>query len=221
MIRAEHRWWAPVLFDPYLRKIFRKDHSHFFISNDFPEIPGNAGLLITPNHISWWDGFYIYYCMKHFSRRKIYLMMLREQLAQFQFFRFMGAYSIDPGHRGEVQESLEYTRDTLLEKNSYTVVYPQGEIIPQDTAPLTFQRGILLVLRKLAVPVYIMPVIFLVKPFNERHPEIWCRFGKPHMSDDVLRDFAGYEQAANRELAELQESVLNRIYASDLFQEKK
>ena len=221
MIYADHKWWAPLLFGPYLRKIFRKDYSHFYISNAYPEIPEEKGLLLTPNHISWWDGFFIYYCMKHFSSRKIYLMMLQEQLSQIQFFRFMGAYTIDPGHRSNVKESLDYTRKSLKENNSYTVIYPQGEIVPQDTAPLRFQRGVITVLRSLDPPVLLMPVIFLVKPFNERHPEIWCRFGEPASSDTVCDDFQGYEAATNRELEKLQKSILTREYITDLFADKK
>lgn len=221
MIYADHKWWAPVLFDPYLRRIFKKDYSRFYVSNEMPVIPEERGLLITPNHISWWDGFFIYYCMKHYSSRKIYLMMLEEQLCSIRFFRFMGAYSIDPGYRSRVKESLDYTRKTLMEENSYTVIYPQGEIVPQDTAPLRFQRGIITVLRSLDPPVLLMPVIFLVKPYNERHPEIWCRFGEPRSSDAVCADFAAYEEAANRELEQLQEAVLHRQYVTDLFADRK
>ena len=221
MIRADHKRWAELIFDPYLGRILKKDFSHFYISKGMPELPGDTGLLVTPNHISWWDGFFIYHCMKRYSRRKIHLMMLEEQLRQFPFFRYLGAYSIDPGVRKAVRESLEYTKENLVRPDSYTVVYPQGEIVPQDTSPLSFQKGIVHILGSLEKPVAVMPVIFLVKPYNERHPEIWCRFGETHSSDDVQKDLDGYEAAANRELELLQKDILNRRYRGDLLPGKK
>jgi hypothetical protein len=128
----------------------------------------------------------------------------------------MGAFSIDPGCRASVKESLDYTAEVLRQTDSYTVMYPQGEIVPQDTARLVFQRGLLVVLRKVEVPVTLLPVIFLVKPYNERHPELWGRFGEPWSADAVREDFTGFETAANRERTELQESIRARNYSQDI-----
>ena len=221
MIRAEHKRWAGRLFYPYLNRIFRKDYSHFFVTNGMPEIPDDSGLLITPNHISWWDGFFIDYLMRHTSRRRIHLMMLKNQLARVAFFRFLGAYSIDPGHRKSVFETLEYTAEILGRGDSFAVVYPQGEIVPQRSAPLEFREGLLLSLRKVRTPVCCMPVSFLVKPFNERHPEIWCRFGPAVQSAEVLNSFGDYEELCNNEVLELERAILHRTYERDLFERRR
>ena len=220
IIRAEHKWWAGRLFYPYLDRIFRKDYSHFYVTNTLPEIPKDSGLLLTPNHISWWDGFFIVYLMRRMTKRRIYLMMLKEQLARFAFFRFLGAYSIDPGHRKSVIESLEYTAEILQQNDSFAVVYPQGEIVPQRSAPLEFREGLLFSLTKVTAPVHCMPVTFLVKPYNERHPELWCRFGPAVPAEKGRNHFKGDEKLCNNEVLELEGMVLARNFEEDLFVRK-
>lgn len=217
MIKADHKRWAGWLFFPYLERIFRKDFTNFFISNGMPRIPDDSGLIITPNHISWWDGFFIEYLMRHTTGRRIYLMMLKEQLARYGFFRFLGAYSIDPGNRKEVTESLRYTAEAADRCDAFVVMYPQGEIIPQRSAPLEFKSGLPAVLRLTKGTVSVMPVIFLVKPYNERHPELWCRFGPAISKEKVLKDYKSYEDLCNRQVEELERSILNRDYRTDLF----
>lgn len=221
MIRAEHRRWAGWLFYPYLNRIFRKDFSHFYVANTMPEIPEESGLLVTPNHISWWDGFFIDYLMRRVSKRRIHLMMLKEQLARFAFFRFLGAYSIDPGHRKSVIESLEYTAEVLRLNDAFAVIYPQGEIVPQRSTPLKFREGLLLSLQKVSTPVHCMPVTFLVKPYNERQPELWCKFGPMVPAAEVRNNFKGYEDLCNSEVLELEEMIVGRDYEQDLLERRR
>lgn len=221
MIRAEHKKWAGWLFYPYMDRIFRKDYTHFFVTNTMPEIPEENGLLITPNHISWWDGFFIDFLMRCSTKRRIHLMMLKSQLARFAFFRFLGAYSIDPGFRKGVLESIDYTAEILGKPDSFVVVYPQGEIVPQRSAPVIFRDGVLLCLRKAESPASCMPVSFLVKPFNERHPEIWCRFGPAVDAGQVMQDMKGYEKLCNDEILRLEEDILQRKYVEDLFARRR
>ncbi len=221
LIRADHKRWAGWLFYPYLGRILRKDFTNFFVVNDIPAIPTDHGLLVTPNHISWWDGFFIDFLMRKMSDRRIHLMMLKEQLARYSFFRFLGAYSIDPGNRKSVLGSLAYTAEILSDPSAFVVMYPQGEIVPQRSTPLNFKQGVLTVLQRVSIPVDVIPIIFLIKPYNERQSEVWCRFGPAVSAKEVGNNLKHYEALCNNQLLRLEESVLRREFRTDLLKGRR
>ncbi|MDX1777464.1 MAG: hypothetical protein R3339_01145, partial [Thermodesulfobacteriota bacterium] len=96
MIKASHKKWARLIFNPYCDLLLKRNFSQFLLVNDFPQLSPKLPLIITPNHISWWDGFFIYYLSKKKFNRKIYLMMLESSLEKFWFFQKIGAFSINP-----------------------------------------------------------------------------------------------------------------------------
>ena len=76
MIYPKHNIFVESVYKIYLNHLLRKNFSRFLLINDFPMLCEKKGLIITPNHFSWWDGFFINYLMTMFSKRKAYLMML-------------------------------------------------------------------------------------------------------------------------------------------------
>ena len=38
MIRASHKTWARLFFNPYLDGLIKKNFSHFYLVNGFPDI---------------------------------------------------------------------------------------------------------------------------------------------------------------------------------------
>ncbi|MBK7160513.1 MAG: 1-acyl-sn-glycerol-3-phosphate acyltransferase [Ignavibacteria bacterium] len=91
-----------------MNHLLRKNFSRFLLINDFPVISEDKGLIITPNHFSWWDGFFIHYLMTKFSKRKAYLMMLEEQLVKYPFFKYLGVFSVNPASLSSVKQSLAF-----------------------------------------------------------------------------------------------------------------
>ena len=160
MIRADHKIWAETIFFPYVTRILKKSFSNFYLVNDFPSIPSDRSLIITPNHISWWDGFFIYYLVKKKFNRKIYLMMLESSLEKFWFFQKIGAFSINPANAKSIIESFGYSREVLSNKNNFLVTYPQGEIEAFEKRPLNLKAGIKSMVKPMKELVDILPVGF-------------------------------------------------------------
>ena len=98
MIQASHKKWARRIFNPYCDSLLKRNFSQFLRVNTFPRLSPDLPLIITPNHISWWDGFFIDYLTRKFLNRKGYIMMLEEQLSKYWFFQKIGAFSIDPSN---------------------------------------------------------------------------------------------------------------------------
>lgn len=185
MIKADHKKWAASVFEFYLKGLLKKSFYDFKIINILPELDKSKSLVITPNHFSWWDGFFIYWVNKRILNRKLYVMMLEEQLKRYWFFQKLGCYSIDLNDNHKMISSLKYTMNLLLNSNNFITIYPQGEIQPYEQRPVRFQDGIYFLAKKSKIDFQILPIAFKIHYTNEKLPTIYARFGKLLNSKDV------------------------------------
>lgn len=185
--------------------------------NAFPPIDSDAGLLLSPNHFSWWDGFFIDFIIRHGINRKLYIMMLENQLVRHRFFRKVGAYSIDPSNYQSAMESLEYTRHILQNPANLVVLFPQGEIEPYDQRPFQLKKGFRRVIQNTAKPIWIIPVGFKIQYGNARLPDVFCRFGDAFSGHSLAHDFSAFETSFNDNLSFLDQAAQSHWYADSLF----
>ena len=184
MIRAKHRLWADLIFQPYLTWLFKRHFHTIQLLGAPPEIPNDLPLLLLPNHSTWWDGFFVYLLNKRIFRRTAYLMMLEEQLSKYRFFAKIGAYSIEPGNRRGIVESLEYTLGLLNERMSLVSVFPQGELLPWHTRPLGYKRGVEWILQRYGKPIAVLPLAIRAEFLGERLPSVFFLFGDVNRFDE-------------------------------------
>ncbi len=209
MIRAEHKLWARLIFIPYIYRLLRKHFSNIYLVNEPPQVPENNGLIITPNHFSWWDGFFIDFVMRRYSNRKLHIMMLEEQLKRFWFFRKLGAYSIDVNNKQSISESLQYTREIISDPAHFVVYYPQGEIQPYDKRPLKLKPGLKRVLQNISRPVSVVPAAFRIQYGDQRKPDVYARFTGPLPGETVVNEFNLYESEFCNNINELDRAAHN------------
>ncbi len=220
MIKAEHSKLARMIFIPYMNRLLKKHFSNFFIVNEFPEIPANAGLIITPNHISWWDGFFAEYAFSKYINRKIHLMMLEEQLKKYWFFKKLGTYSINPQNSKSIIETSVYTKAVIEDSSNYVVLYPQGEIEPFEKKPLLLKKGLKFFINGIENDFYILPAGFKIQYYNEKNPAILVRFGNLLSGNDVLKNFDDYEIEFADNIQKLSDASFNKTFTRDLFKVK-
>jgi len=187
MIKADHKKWAEILFDLYLKKLLKKYFEQFIQIGETPIIDESKSLVIVPNHFSWWDGFFIYKVMKQNTNKVFHIMMLEEELKRYWFFQKLGAYSIKQNNPKSVLETLNYTIELLKNKNNMTVIYPQGEIQPQETNEIKFNQGVNYICKKADFEFQILPVAFRIFYSNKKLPFVLHRFG------DITSSFAAKE----------------------------
>lgn len=188
MIKADHKKWAEFVFDIYLRRLLKKSFSDFRIINELPAFDYSQSIIVTPNHFSWWDGFFIYWANKKLFNRKLYVLMLEEQLKRYWFFKKLGCYSIDLNDSRKMIVSLKYTMDLLLKPNNLVTIYPQGEIQAYDEKNIVLKEGLDFIAKKSAVDFHILPIAFKIHYANERLPIVYARFGKILNSKDVAEN---------------------------------
>ncbi len=188
MIKADHKKWAEFVFDIYLRKLLKKSFYDFRVINELPALDDSKSIIVTPNHFSWWDGFFIYWLNKKILNKKLFVMMLEEQLKKYWFFKKLGCYSIDLNDNRKMIVSLKYTMDLLLKPNNLVTIYPQGEIQAYDEKHIVLKEGIDFISRKSTVDFQILPIAFKIHYTNERLPIVYARFGKLLNSKDVAQN---------------------------------
>lgn len=185
MIKADHKKWAEFAFDIYLKRLLRKSYLDFRIINNLPKIDNSKGLILTPNHFSWWDGFFVYWLNKKVLNKKLYVMMLEEQLKKYWFFKKLGCYSVDLTDNRKMIASLKYTMELILYLDNAITIYPQGEIQYYEQRPVKLRDGIDFLSKKSSTEFQILPIAFKIHCTNERLPIVYARFGKLLSSKDV------------------------------------
>jgi len=223
MIKAEHKFFTKLFFDPYIDTLLKSNFSHFYLANPLPVPDQNRALVIIANHISWWDGFFIYPLLRRHGLHKIHLLMLEEQLRRFSFFSGLGAFSITPGNRHEVQESLAYISRLLAHPQNAVILYPQGEIQPYWQRPAVLKKGIThLFSARHHLPgmiatgqVQLWIAAFAIHPYDAKKPEIWMH-SAPLVTDPVqIADYQYISEAFNTNLTNLDQAIQSREFHTD------
>ncbi|HMS35393.1 MAG TPA: lysophospholipid acyltransferase family protein [Ignavibacteria bacterium] len=192
MIRAKHNRFAESLYRIYIKRLLKKNFNRFILLNEIPDIPENSGLIVTPNHFSWWDGFFAEFLMRKFTDRRLYILMLEEQLKKFWFFRYLGAFSIKQGSVKSIKESIDYAKEISSSSLNYLVYYPQGRILNYGNSASVLKKGLMSVAGNTNVGILI--VSFRIIYGTEKLPDIYCRFCEKLCSVSCEEDFVEYER---------------------------
>lgn len=221
MIKANHNIAAQVMFYAYIKRLMKKHFSNFFLVNKAPEISRSNSLVITPNHISWWDGFFIGLLEKKYYNRKVHIMMLEEELRKYWFFSRVGAYSIKHNSIKSIRESHTYTKELFSGPANSIIIYPQGEIEDFEKRPLALKKGLKYFIEDSTDDFSILPVAFKIQYYNEMKPAIVARFGRPLNNNELKNDFNLYEKEFYNNLELLSKAIEAKDFVSDLFSESK
>lgn len=125
MIRARHTFSgqlvAGLFAGPLLGRAFREVR---FIGEVVDE---GLPILMLSNHFCWWDGFIQYRLNQARLRRRLYVMMLEEQLAKHPILAQCGCFSVKRNSRS-ILESLDYCIEVMRSPANMLLIFPQGAI---------------------------------------------------------------------------------------------
>ncbi|MDX9791362.1 MAG: lysophospholipid acyltransferase family protein [Candidatus Kapabacteria bacterium] len=223
MIKAKHSKFAELIFKPYIFRMMAKNFHSINLIGDIGYINSDYPLILTPNHSTWWDGFFVYLLNKKILNRKFYIMILEEQLSKFKFFVKLGGFSINKQTPSEIMESLRYT-SSIMETNPPPVItiFPQGELLPSFIRPLNFRKGIEIIAGLYAKPVTILPLSIKIEFLSDEKPDLFFRFGNPLVIEnrfDVLSDIIRKEVESGLEI--ISEKILKKEFGIQIHKGKK
>lgn len=177
MLKANHTKWAEFIFDLYIFRLLKKNFLSIHLIGETPKFEYKYPIVLAPNHSTWWDGFFVYMLNKLYFQKKFHIMVLEEQLKKYKFFLKLGAYSIDQKNPKKIIESLNYTNDLLNNPDVMTTIFPQGELLPNFTRPLKFNKGIERVAKNHMDKLNIVPLAMKIHYLKEQRSQVFFKFG--------------------------------------------
>lgn len=199
-----HQKWPERMFQIYIRRLIKKHFHSLRIIGDVPLLDKKLPAVILPTHSTWWDGFFIYLLNDRFFKRRLFMMMLNEQLQNLRFFSRLGAYGIEKQNPKKILEGLRYTLGQLNDEN-LICIFPQGEITPVHQRPIILKRGITWILKYHTAPVQLLPVALYAELGEHQRPDVYIRFGQAMTTEAGQYQVLGY-------IAAQQERSLNTIF---------
>lgn len=144
MLRANKNPLFEKIFALYNRNLLKRRFHTFNAAGLEVLRQKDAGrpLIVYANHSSWWDGLVTF---QIFAAAGLdgYVMMEEKQLKKLSPFRLLGAFSVVREKPREAVRSLRYAIELLQNDPRRTLLlFPQGEILPNDQRPLRFYRGL-------------------------------------------------------------------------------
>ncbi|MFC4425159.1 lysophospholipid acyltransferase family protein [Deinococcus navajonensis] len=160
MSRLMHAWMGPMLRRS-IRSQVRQGLSGVWVRGQ----PPAGGVILAPNHPSWWDG-YLLAELAWQQAQPLRIMMEAGQLAMFPFLSLLGARP--------PTELRALARDA--QTGAWVTVFPEGEIRPFGP-PGALHGGAGWLARISGVP--LCPVALRVVMRGAPVPEAYVRFGTP------------------------------------------
>jgi|YNPMSStandDraft_1061717.scaffolds.fasta_scaffold01006_14 hypothetical protein len=181
MIEAKHKKLYYLFFKFYTHFKIKK-HFHKVVFVGKPKVYEKS-VLILSNHISWWDGFWINYFNEHITKKKLFFMMLEEQLLKYSFFSKIGGYSVKKNTR-DILNSINFTLNLLKSYENAVFLFPQGEIKSLYTNEITFESGIQRILNNVCD----IEIVFLcnfIEYFSNQKPTLYMYFRTYDAKQDI------------------------------------
>jgi 1-acyl-sn-glycerol-3-phosphate acyltransferase len=173
----------------------------------------NRPIIFIGNHSNWWDGLIAFHLSTDLFGLDAHVMMDEEQMRRYSFFRWIGAFSVNRRVPREAFRSLWYAASLFDRPNRALWMYPQGKMLPNDSRPMTFERGILRLIDSLP-GLQIIPIASRYEFLMEQKAEAFVSIGTPILPPAGLLDkdrLAHLEQS----LAALLDDLRTRIAAGN------
>lgn len=202
--------------------MYRSFHS-ISVFGSIPEINNTNGLLLLPNHSSWWDGFFTYYLNKLYFNRKFHIMMLEHKLEEFKFFNKLGAYSIKHDSPKSMRETLAYTSELLdNEENSLVNVYPEGVMGPSFNNDVNFKPGIDVVFRTSKKPMNVLVLGMKIISLFEQRPQVFFKFSPLLKSEPNNQlNSKDLQEILRNNLRDIDQSIIDKKDHAIIFRGRK
>ncbi|HAJ98707.1 MAG TPA: glycerol acyltransferase [Bacteroidales bacterium] len=167
MIKASHHPVYMWLFRRVILFLMRLFFSKVTIYNQ--SCKSNKPLLLIGNHFSWWDGFFGLVVAGKVLHKKLFVMMLEQQLNNRMFLSKIGAFSINKNHRS-IFETFDYAANILSCAGNALLVFPQGRFQTQGQLPIVFQKGWLRIPKMVGDNLQVVFMVCLTDYFSNIRP---------------------------------------------------
>lgn len=202
-----------LLIKPPLRSSFHAVHYR-----QAGQVPASdAPCILIGNHSAWWDAHLPMAANESLWHLDGYVMVEDTQLSRYQFFRTVGAFSVNRRDGRSAMQSLNYAVQLLTEApRRMLLIFPQGEIQANDVRPLTFFNGIGHIVKKVAASrgaCDVYPMASRYEFIGEQKPDAFLSMGAAMHFDtsnasDTRATTAQMQDALTAELDQLRADLV-------------
>jgi 1-acyl-sn-glycerol-3-phosphate acyltransferase len=209
MLEANKSRWAENLFAVYNQNLLRRRFHSFQVSGLRLLLENKkAPTIIYANHSSWWDGLIAFHIARR-TKSDSFIMMEEKQLADLFVFQKLGAFSVIRENSREAKRSIDYAVKILSDKPSRNLwIFPQGEILPNDTRPLEFYNGLAYIIKKIE-NCRIINISIRYEFLGAFKPDIFVKIDESPPIDSVLK--TDKKKSISKLLAEQLTANLDRL----------
>ena len=155
----------------------------------------------------------MYFLNEKIFQRKLFCMMLEQQLLTYSFFSKLGAYSINHFNKKSLDETTAYTIELLQNPHNGVIIFPQGSFSPQDQKPRVIKKGLVHFTRTTCAQ--ILPVGLRIEWYNRRKPTLLVRFGRVMNAAECEHSIDSFTQEFNSNLDALEASVSREVFVKE------
>jgi len=167
MITAKHHPLYVRGSDWIMKRLMNRYFRHIHIRSELDDRQGPV--LLLANHFSWWDGFLARYAVTKTLKKKVFVMMLEEELSKRPVLRKVGAFSVRKNSR-TAAESMDYALKILENPNHLLLLFPQGKFQSLHQYPLEFEKGWFRILERAPKDTRVVFLAALTDYFDRRKP---------------------------------------------------
>lgn len=170
------------LFNYYLYWNFKKHFENVFCQG-LSKLDGlKTPLLFVSNHVSWWDGFFLFEIQRRVRpEARLYTIALEKTCLENPILPRMGVLPLQPGNPGSLKALLNHLREiraVVAPEELVISFFPQGKIAPSFRAELGFQRGVEKIISAVT-PVTVVPIGIHIEPMTGKKPTAILSIGDP------------------------------------------
>ena len=207
---------SPVLLSAFLRYIQWSLKRHFHrvhlaTGGEPPPIAAGHPLIVYLNHASWWDPLLMLWLgARLYPDRRQYGPMDAAQLERYSFFKRLGVFGVPRGGSMSARSFLRYSEALLSQEGTMLWLTPQGRFADIRERPVRFAPGLAHLATRLPHAIFI-PLAFEYAFAQERHPEIFMRFGAPQRGNDLGTDVLSARAALERSMETNQDALKDSV----------
>jgi 1-acyl-sn-glycerol-3-phosphate acyltransferase len=217
MLEAKKNRLFEKIFAVYNRNLLKRRFNSIKVcGREFLQTNEKLPLLAYANHSSWWDGLVVFELSLH-TGFDWFVMMEEKQLKKLFLFRWLGAFSVVRENPREAVKSINYAAKIMIDNpKSAILIFPQGEILPNDKRPIFFYNGISRIIEKVG-KVFSIPIAIRYEFLGNFKPEIFVKIDPPQKIE-VKGDFSAkaLTKSFENKMTKLLDSLKSDILSNNL-----
>lgn len=177
-----------------------------YLRADFEPDP-ERGLILYANHHYWWDGYLCYALARAWRRQPLAWM---EAYRHFPPFGLLGALPFPPHNLTVRAQTIRKTMEALTQEKRLFFLFPEGELHPDETQLLPFQRSLGWLAKRLP-EVVIAPLAITIQASYHQYPIAYLWVDAPLPDHWRESSETAYTENARQRLLECLRTQQERI----------